>query len=206
MSEQLNLPADHEQPSIASGVMHGPYPQTEAHPWDQSNGHNEAVDDALRTGRINSEQYSALIDGPINTSMVEDNAEQTRLDDEAYDKAEEKYHTNLVKTMDHIDALKENEARDKVTAYIEKNGKPKSYDYWVDRGMDPMDALDESLNDEAAAPDAEDLYRQEMEDEDTEDPLAGDVEPTGGYYEPKPDAFEAQRLAVMRQHGDHTES
>jgi hypothetical protein len=72
--------------------------------------------------------------------------------------------------------------------------------------MDPMDALDESLNDEAAAPDAEDLYRQEMEDEDTEDPLAGDVEPTGGYYEPKPDAFEAQRLAVMRQHGDHTES
>ncbi|HEY1064093.1 MAG TPA: hypothetical protein VGE30_02220 [Candidatus Saccharimonadales bacterium] len=40
--------------------------------------------------------------------------------------------------------------------------------------------------------------------EEDEDPLAGDVEPTGGYYVPPVHPFEAQRLAVMRQHGDYT--
>ncbi len=40
-------------------------------------------------------------------------------------------------------------------------------------------------------------------DED-EDPLAGDVEPTGGYYEPSMHPWDAHRLSVMRQHGDYT--
>ena len=39
---------------------------------------------------------------------------------------------------------------------------------------------------------------------DNEDPLAGDVEPTGGYNEPTPHAFDAHRLSVMRQYGDYT--
>lgn len=42
------------------------------------------------------------------------------------------------------------------------------------------------------------------DEEEDEDPLAGDVEPTGGYYEPSPDPFEAQHLRVMAQHGDYT--
>ena len=38
-------------------------------------------------------------------------------------------------------------------------------------------------------------------DDINEDPLAGDVEPTGGYYEPPQHAFDAHRDAVARQHG-----
>ncbi len=39
---------------------------------------------------------------------------------------------------------------------------------------------------------------------DDEDPLAGDVDPTGGHYEPSMHAFDAHRLSVMRQYGDYT--
>ena len=44
----------------------------------------------------------------------------------------------------------------------------------------------------------EDMYEQ------TEDPLAGDVEPTGGHPSPGIHPYDAQRLEVMRQHGDYT--
>lgn len=37
-----------------------------------------------------------------------------------------------------------------------------------------------------------------------EDPLAGDVEPTGGYYVAPPDPFEAHSRRVAAQHGDYT--
>ena len=48
-------------------------------------------------------------------------------------------------------------------------------------------------------------YPEESDNDDPdEDPLAGDVELTGGYYEPPIHPFEAQRLEVMRQHGDYT--
>jgi hypothetical protein len=207
MSEQLNLPEGHEQPSISSGVMHGPYPQTEAHPWDQSNGHNDAVDDAFASGRIGHEQRDAMLEGPVTSSMLDDHSEEIRLEEEANGEAGEKREALRIKNLDHEEALEENVQRDKAAAYIEKNGKPTSYDYYLDQGHNPIEALDLALDDDAHGPDAEDLYRQEMdEEEDNEDPLAGDVEPTGGYYEPKPGAFEAHRLSVMRQHGDHTES
>lgn len=41
-------------------------------------------------------------------------------------------------------------------------------------------------------------------DEPDEDPLAGDVEPTGGYSTAPVHAFSAHRLSVMRQYGDYT--
>jgi hypothetical protein len=44
----------------------------------------------------------------------------------------------------------------------------------------------------------------EYDDSDDEDPLAGDVDPTGGYYEAPMHVFDAHRLSVMRQHGDYT--
>jgi len=55
--------------------------------------------------------------------------------------------------------------------------------------------IDESYLDEHDHSDDDDL---------DEDPLAGDVEPTGGYYEPPIHPFEAHRLEVMCQHGDYT--
>jgi hypothetical protein len=125
--------------------------------------------------------------------------ENERAEKEAGDKAEEEHFREL----DHDEAIEENKARDNAAAYIEKNGKPKSYDFYLNQGHDPAEALDLALDDDAHGPDAEDMYHDEYEDED---PLAGDVEPTGGYYEPKPDVFEAQRQEVMRQHGDFTET
>lgn len=50
----------------------------------------------------------------------------------------------------------------------------------------------------------QDAYDDYDYPEENEDPLAGDVEPTGGYYTPPVSAFEAQRLEVMRQHGYYT--
>lgn len=61
--------------------------------------------------------------------------------------------------------------------------------------------VDDESDERAAADYMDDEDYPEDEDED---PLAGDVEPTGGCYEPLPDPFTAQRLAVMRQHGDYT--
>ncbi|HVS58478.1 MAG TPA: hypothetical protein VHD60_01935 [Candidatus Saccharimonadales bacterium] len=44
----------------------------------------------------------------------------------------------------------------------------------------------------------------EYDDSDNEDPLAGDVDPIGGYYEEPLHPAEAHRLSVMRQYGDYT--
>lgn len=40
--------------------------------------------------------------------------------------------------------------------------------------------------------------------EPTEDPLAGDIEPTGGYPSSEIHPHDAHRLEVMRHHGDYT--
>lgn len=67
--------------------------------------------------------------------------------------------------------------------------------------------LRDDENDSDYSDDSEYFDDPEGDDEDDfedEDPLAGDVDPTGGYYDPPLDSFEAQRLEVMRQHGDYT--
>ena len=46
--------------------------------------------------------------------------------------------------------------------------------------------------------DLEDGY----DEEDNEDPLAGDVDPTGGYYEEPLSAFDAHMDAVHKMHGN----
>lgn len=46
--------------------------------------------------------------------------------------------------------------------------------------------------------------RRDHDDEPDEDPLEGDVEPTGGYPEPEIHPQDAHRDRVMRQHGDYT--
>jgi len=63
----------------------------------------------------------------------------------------------------------------------------------------------ESDDDLVEVDDAFEGFGNDFDDEeDNEDPLAGDVDPTGGYYEEPMHPFEAQRLSVMRQHGDYT--
>lgn len=58
-------------------------------------------------------------------------------------------------------------------------------------------------SDDVEDDDYDDPY-DEYDDSDNEDPLAGDVDPTGGYYEEPLHPFEAHRLSVMRQYGDYT--
>jgi len=58
--------------------------------------------------------------------------------------------------------------------------------------------MDDTLDDQAA-----DHY-DDCDDEPDEDPLAGDVDPDGGYPEPEMHPWDAHQLNVMRQHGDYT--
>jgi hypothetical protein len=74
-------------------------------------------------------------------------------------------------------------------------------------GCRPQYMKDWKANQERLAEEAAEhrRYPEESDDDDPdEDPLAGDVEPIGGYYEPPIHPFEAHRLEVMRQHGDYT--
>lgn len=88
MSEQLNLPEGHEQPSIASGVMHGPYPQTEAHPWDQINGHDAAVTEAYYSGSVSRENADKLRDN-LGSLATDAHHEQLEIDYEKEQAAKE---------------------------------------------------------------------------------------------------------------------
>lgn len=67
------------------GVMHGPYPKTENHPWDQANGIHDAIDHAEGQSLINAEQATAL---DHNAYELDDDAsrEQERLNTEADNK------------------------------------------------------------------------------------------------------------------------
>ncbi len=52
---------------------------------------------------------------------------------------------------------------------------------------------------------SKEFWEQVAEDPESltrEDPLAGDVDPTGGYYEEPPNPMDAHRDEVARQHGD----
>ena len=68
---------------------------------------------------------------------------------------------------------------------------------------DEADDCDASPDDDSDIEDPFDAM-EDYDDSDNEDPLAGDVDPTGGYYEPPIHPMDAHRLEVMRQHGDYT--
>lgn len=180
------------------GVMHGPYPKTEAHPWDQSIGHENAVDEAIESGRITPEQGAELYDNLISVHM-DAHTESLAMEEEAVEQAE-------IVSRDHEEALQDNESRDNTMRYIEQHGKPQNYDYYIKGGKDPVEALEAALRDdyeqdqEYLAQGDDGHYHDEHEYED-EDPLAGDVEPTGGYHEETPSPTNTQHYHALKERG-----
>lgn len=56
---------------LPEGVQHGPYPKTEAHPFDQSNGHANAIDEARDWHRIGEDNAQDLQDNLATLSVLE---------------------------------------------------------------------------------------------------------------------------------------
>jgi hypothetical protein len=77
--------SEQDQGPSPNGVMHGPYPKTDAHPWDQSIGHHNAINEAFEAERI-SEQSAIDLQGnmePVDTDALNeelDLEEQAHLD------------------------------------------------------------------------------------------------------------------------------
>ncbi len=68
MSEELSGPSP-------EGVIHGPYPLTEAHPWDQANGHSSGILEAYSKDRINlgkAELLEANLGAIVNDAYTEE--------------------------------------------------------------------------------------------------------------------------------------
>lgn len=65
-----------------------------------------------------------------------------------------------------------------------------------ERGFIVDQSSDDDIDDEP--------YDDYDDDSEDEDPLAGDVDPTGGYYEAPMHPSDAHLLRVMAQHGDYT--
>jgi hypothetical protein len=94
--------SDQNQAPSPEGVMHGPYPQTQEHPFDQLNGHYDAIDSA----NISHEDAEDLRDNLGQIAMeAYDEDEQLRYEREEEESAYQEPHqpTEQELQQDHED-------------------------------------------------------------------------------------------------------
>jgi hypothetical protein len=151
MSEQATQPEHF--PPIAEGVQHGPYPH-DGTPFSQTNGLSKAVDEAMATKPISLEMEQKI--GDLSWTEYRD-------DEEAKDRLQQE------------ELAKYDQAVADFVGVHPSDLRPHDYDAYEENEIKLMqsDEHEQKDDDEDKGDETDYLYQEE---EDNEDPLAGDVD------------------------------